>query len=725
MTIARLAIDVPVGTLFDYCSDELDPRDIGRLAVVPFGRERKIGVIVEIADSTDLPAARIKPIIRVLRDAPALAARDLALLKFAADYYCYPIGMAVVNALPALLRQAKTGHPGHLRLTAVGKAIVPEALPSRALVQRLVLKMLKEAEVVELSVVAGMAPSARDVLRRFIAKGWVEPTAQPVAAQAMRAHVRASAPLLNDEQNAASVAILQALHQFMPFVLFGVTGSGKTEVYLHVVDAVLKQGRQALILLPEIGLTPQFQALIAARFPATPLATLHSGLNENERLAHWRDAHSGAARIVLGTRLAIFAPMPELGVIIVDEEHDASFKQPEGFRYSARDLAVMRARRNDIPLVLGSATPSLETYQNSLAGRYTLLRLRRRINDSLPSIECIDTRHEKLTEGLSMRLMEAIAFCASRQQQSLVFINRRGFAPVMLCRACGWLSRCSRCSANLVYHHSACQMRCHHCGHQRPLPTACPACGNVDLGPVGQGTQRIESALRARFPGAKVLRIDRDSARRKHAWHDMREQIAQREVDILVGTQMVAKGHDFPHLNLVGVLNADNLLHSTDVRSSERLYALLTQVAGRAGRGDSIGRVFVQTDFPDHPLYRALKEQDYEAFARALLEERRNAGFPPYVHQALLRAEASSMSHALEFLEDAARTGRQLTTHVTIYDAVPAAMPRLAGRERAQLLVQSASRSQLHAFLKAWQAQLSRPPATRARWSLDVDPLEF
>jgi primosomal protein N' (replication factor Y) len=725
MKIARIAIDVPVGTLFDYCSDALDERDIGRLAVVPFGRNRNVGVIVQITQTSELPASRLKPIISILRDVPALAAQDLELLKFAAEYYCYPLGMAVTNALPALLRKAKTRHSACFRLTAAGAAVTPEALPGRALAQRALLTSLRENRVLEPAVVAGMAPSARRILRSFVARGWVEPTEPPHAAQAVPRHVRGIAPVLNDQQTAASHAILQKLREFAPFLLFGVTGSGKTEVYLRIVDAVLEQGRQALILLPEIALTPQFQALISARFPATPIATLHSGLNENERLSQWRDAYSGAARIILGTRLAVFAPAPELGVIIVDEEHDASFKQQEGFRYSARDLAVLRARRTDIPLVLGSATPSLETYHNALAGRYTLLALRRRINHSLPRIECIDTRNETLTEGLSTELMEAIGSCVNSKQQSLVFINRRGYAPVMLCRACGWLSRCSRCSANLVYHDSARQLRCHHCGLQKVLPTACPTCGNLDLRPVGHGTQRVENALRAGFPGARVLRIDRDSARRKHAWQGMRRQIAQREVDILVGTQMVAKGHDFPHLTVVGVLNADSLLHSTDVRSSERLYALLTQVAGRAGRGEIAGQVFIQTDFPDHPLYRALKEQDYEAFARTVLDERKQAGFPPYVHQALLRAEAANMAHALEFLEDAARTARALTPQVTIYDAVPAAMPRVAGRERAQLLVQSASRGHLHGFLKAWQAQLSTFTSTRARWSLDIDPLDF
>jgi primosomal protein N' (replication factor Y) len=533
------------------------------------------------------------------------------------------------------------------------------------------------------------------------------------------------APPLSPGQAAAVAEIGAKRGSFQPYLLMGVPGSGKTEVYLHAVAGTLAGGGQALMLVPEIALTPQLEALVRARFPDVVVASLHSGLAEGERLAHWRAAQSGRARIVLGTRLAVFAPLPELGIIIVDEEHDASFKQAEGFRYSARDLAVVRAQQRGVPVVLGSATPALETYHNALEGRYRLLSLEQRIGAPPPSVEYIDTRGEQARDGLSGRLLHAVRAAATRGEQSLVFINRRGFAPVLACRHCGWMSGCHRCAAQLVLHLKDRELRCHHCGHQAPVPAACPDCSNQDLAPIGQGTQRVETALATAFSDTRVVRIDSDSMRRRHAWSGVRRRIQQREVDILVGTQMLAKGHDFPHLNLVCVVNADSLLYSVDFRAAERLFALLTQVAGRAGRGAMQGQVLIQTEFPDHPLYRALGHHDYRAFADALLAERRQAGFPPFVHQAVLRAEAPRIGTALSFLAAAARVARQLNPTVTVYDAVPAALPRRAGRERAQLLVQSASRGRLRQFLHAWFTRLSTRRSSPARWSLDVDPLEF
>ena len=453
--------------------------------------------------------------------------------------------------------------------------------------------------------------------------------------------------------------------------------------------------------------------------------SLHSGLNETERLRNWLAAQSGKARIVLGTRLAIFTPLPRLGLIVVDEEHDASFKQTEGFCYSARDLAVVRASYRDIPVVLGSATPALETYQNALSGRYTLLELPERINGRPPRIGCIALDRRQTEDGLAPRLLEAIAERLARGEQSLIFINRRGYAPVLTCHGCGWLSGCHRCSAQLVLHLPARELHCHHCGHHARVPEACPQCGNPALTPLGQGTQRVESALARHFPQARILRIDRDSTRRKHAWAHMRERIRAQEVDILVGTQILAKGHDFPHLALVGVLNADGMLYSADFRASERLYALLTQVAGRAGRREAQGEVLIQTEFPEHPLYAALRAQDLAHFAHVLLAERQQARFPPFVHQALLRAEAPQLATALEFLENAKQKGRELDTQVELYDPVPATMVRLAGRERAQLLVQSASRSELHAFLRKWRERLAAEKSNPARWALDIDPIEL
>ncbi|MBI4207119.1 MAG: primosomal protein N' [Betaproteobacteria bacterium] len=729
MKIVRVALDVPVNTLFDYRSDDVHAGDIGRRILVPFGRKTAMGIVVELAAASDVPPDRLKSALRVLRDAPVLSSVDLNLLKFAAAYYHHALGATVMSALPARLRRAdalRANSTVSFALTAAGEAVAIDSLPARAPVRRRVLGLLKERRALDQATIRNIAPTALSALKQLIAQGWVTRRETPVrSAQAPIGHVTTRSPRLTSEQSAAVQAIRLHLAEFKPFVLFGVTGSGKTEVYLHAIDGVLRSGRQILLLVPEIALTPQLEATVRNRFPATPLVTLHSGLNERERFERWVAAQAGDARIVLGTRLAVFTPMPQLGLIIVDEEHDASLKQSEGLRYSARDLAVVRARQRKIPIVLGSATPALETYYNAVSGRYQLLTLTQRINVAPPCIECVSTRGQQLVDGLSLQLLEAIAARIERKEQSLVFINRRGFAPVLVCRACGWLSGCHRCSANLVLHLHERRLHCHHCGHQAPIPAACPECGNQDLGPVGHGTQRIEAALRRRFPQARILRIDRDSTRRKLAWPTMRRQIEEREVDILIGTQILAKGHDFVHLNLVGVINADSLLYNTDLRASERLYALLTQVAGRAGRGDTPGEVLIQTEFPNHPLYLALRRRDYASFARSLLEERRQAGFPPFVHQALLRAEAPKIDTALTYLARAARIGRALSRQVTIYDPVPAGMVRLAGRERAQLLAQAESRARLQEFLAAWHAKLSAEPSSPARWSLDVDPLEF
>ncbi|HTD90695.1 MAG TPA: primosomal protein N', partial [Burkholderiales bacterium] len=523
----------------------------------------------------------------------------------------------------------------------------------------------------------------------------------------------------------AVVSICAELSAFKPHLLLGITGSGKTEVYLRTMDEVLKRGRQALLLVPEISLTPQLEATVHGRFPHLEVVSLHSGLNESERLNHWIAAQSGAARIVLGTRLAVFAPMPELGLIIVDEEQDPSFKQSEGFRYSARDLAVVRARQRGVPIILGSATPALETWHNASIGRYALARLPQRINNAPPRIVCINTRNERLRDGVAPALLTAIERRLAAREQILVFINRRGYAPVLMCHDCGWLSNCHRCSAKLVVHLKDRRLHCHRCGYQSPVPLACPDCGNADLSPVGQGTQRVEAALALHFPAARVLRIDRDSTRNKGTWSGMRTRIEAHEVDILVGTQILAKGHDFPNLSLVGVINADSLLYSTDFRAPERLYALLTQVAGRAGRGSTQGDVLIQTDFPGHPLYAALRDQNYARFADELLDERRTTGFPPFQYQALLRAEAPKLEAAIQWLTSAAAKGRDIDDAITIYDPVPAGMMRLAGRERAQLLVQSKNRNRLQRFIAAWRLALAEKRASSARWSIDVDPLEL
>ncbi len=540
-------------------------------------------------------------------------------------------------------------------------------------------------------------------------------------------HPAPAVPQLLPEQQAAVAAIVAA-QDFQVFLLHGITGSGKTEVYLRAIEAVLAAGGQALMLVPEIALTPQLEGRVAARFPNVHVVSAHSGMADAARARGFLDGFAGRADIVLGTRLSVFMPLPRLRLIVVDEEHDASFKQQDGLRYSARDVAVFRAKQLDIPIVLGSATPALESFFHATSGRYRLLELQRRaVAEALPTVATVDTRREKLQDGLSAALIAAIAARLERREQSLIFLNRRGYAPVLACTACGWISRCRRCAANLVVHLADKRLRCHHCGLEAAIPGACPDCGNQDIQPFGRGTQRLETTLQERFPEARVLRIDRDSASTPAKWQALLTAIHAGEADILVGTQMLAKGHDFPLLTLVGVVGADTALFAADFRAPERLFAQLMQVGGRSGRAALPGEVLIQTEYPSHPLYRALADHDYAGFAANQLAEREAAGFPPFAFQGLLRAEAPAMDLSLAFLAEARAAAVPLAgAGVTLYDPVPMRMHRLMSLERAQLLVESTSRPALQAFLAAWVATLHKQKAPRElRWHLDVDPLEF
>lgn len=535
-------------------------------------------------------------------------------------------------------------------------------------------------------------------------------------------------PELTAEQSIAVEAIDPGAG-FSACLLHGVTGSGKTEVYLRLVEKTLALGRQVLLLVPEINLTPQLEDRVRARFPDTGVVSLHSELAEAARERNWRAAFGGEANIVLGTRLSIFTPLPRLGLIVVDEEHDASFKQQDGMRYSARDIAVFRARQLNIPILLGSATPSLETWANAQGGRYGLLTLCERANPEarLPTVRVLDTGRMVLKEGVSEALVAAIKERLARGEQSLVFLNRRGYAPVLACPACGWVSRCTRCAANMVLHLADRRLRCHHCGCEHRVPKACPTCGNQDIHPFGRGTQRLEGWLQEQFPEARVLRVDRDSVKSRKQWEVVLERIHGGEADILVGTQMLAKGHDFPKLTLVGALGADAALFAADWRAPERLFAQLMQVAGRAGRAELKGEVLIQTQYPDHPLFAALVAHDYPGFAAAQLKEREQAGFPPYAFQAMLRAEAPAMADAIAFLQAAAGLpviGEH--ENVFIYDPVPMKMARLANLERGQLLAESHSRPALQAFLPRWREAIEGLKApSKLRWHIEVDPLEF
>jgi primosomal protein N' (replication factor Y) len=559
----------------------------------------------------------------------------------------------------------------------------------------------------------------------LLRQGKLPRVAKKPAAAAAPAAPPALPELLAEQQ--AAVTAITAARGFAPFLLHGITGSGKTEVYLRAIAAVLERGGQALMLVPEIALTPQLEGRVAARFPQARIVTAHSGVADAGRTRGFLDAHAGTADIVLGTRLAVFMPLPRLALIVIDEEHDGSFKQQEGLRYSARDVAVFRAKQRQVPIVLGSATPSLETWHHAQGGRYRLLELTRRaVAEAPPTVRVVDTRREKLQDGMSAALIKAVSERLQRGEQSLIFLNRRGYAPVLACPACGWISGCRRCAANLVVHLADRRLRCHHCGLEAAIPRACPDCGNLDIHPFGRGTQRLESTLAERFPEARILRIDRDSASTPKKWAALLDAIHAGEADILVGTQMLAKGHDFPRLTLVGVAGADAALFAADFRAPERLFAQLMQVGGRSGRAELAGEVLIQTEHPGHPLYRALQDHDYAAFAAALLAEREQAGFPPYVFQALLRAEAPRLDDALAFLGAARDAAMASGGAVMLYDPVPMRLFRKMTLERAQLLVESASRAALQAFLANWVAALYNRKAPRdLRWHIDVDPLEF
>ncbi|HTO46811.1 MAG TPA: primosomal protein N', partial [Burkholderiales bacterium] len=593
MPILRVALDLPLPRLFDYAAAEASPSDVGRRIAVPFGRRTLVGVIIEIAAESALAPERLRPAGPILDDMPALPAEWLAVARFASEYYQRPLGEVIHAALPTRLRRPLPLRlpPAAYALTDAGRAAV---LPARAKAKRAALDLLGDGP----QPASALPPAA---LRALVRDGLAAPAeaARP-APRFVEEHA------LTPAQVAAVSAITTAPAGYQAYLLAGVTGSGKTEVYLHCIARALASERQALVLVPEINLTPQMRDEFARRFPGARVVTLTSAVAANERAEAWLAAQSGAAQIVLGTRLAVFAPLPALGLVVVDEEQDASFKQQDGVRYSARDLAVYRAHAAGVPVVLGSATPSLESWTHARSGRYRLLELkaRARPGSRLPDVRLVDSRVDPPVEGLSATLAEALAARLARHEQSLVFLNRRGYAPVLACGGCGWIGGCTRCAAHLVLHTADRRLRCHHCGLEAAIPRHCPVCGNVDLAPFGRGTQRIEETLAARFPAARVLRIDSDSTRAKGRWEAMRGAVHRGDADILVGTQILAKGHDFPRVTLVGVLNADAALAAADYRAPERLFAQLYQVAGRAGRAAAPGEVLVQTRYPDHPLYQ-------------------------------------------------------------------------------------------------------------------------
>ncbi len=683
MLRVAVAVDTPqhagIGGVLDYLHGQALPP--GTLVRVPLGRREVPGIVWPYGGAAPAPEAALRPIGEVLSALPPLPAAWLALVSFAAGYYQRGAGELALAVLPPELR----------------------GLDGVRLARRLA----------RLPAPAGGAP--------------VETAPAPPPMPAW--------PEPSDEQAAALAALERAGAETT--LLFGVTGSGKTEVYLRQAARVLAQGRQALLLVPEINLTPQLEARVRARFPGRVLVSLHSGLTPAQRLRHWLLAHLGRADLVLGTRMAVFAPLPRLGLIVVDEEHDPSFKQQEGARYSARDLAVWRGRHEGVPVLLGSATPSLESWAHAHSGRYRLLTLAGRIGGGvMPRVRIVDTTvpprdAARAPPVLAPALLQAIEERRARGEQSLLLLNRRGYAPVLHCGACGWKSGCPHCSAWRVFHKADRTLRCHHCGFAERVPRACPDCGNLDIAPLGRGTEKLEEQLGALLPGARIARIDADSTRAEGALQAQLAAVHAGEVDVLVGTQMVAKGHDFRGITLVAAVNPDGALFASDFRAAERLFALLMQAAGRAGRDaaqSAAGEMWVQTTAPRHPVYAALVAHDFAAFAAAQLDERRRLGLPPYTHLALLRAEAKSVEQARAFLDAAAAAAAALpeAAAVTVYPAVPPPVAKVAGVERLQMLVESASRPALQRLLAAWLPTLHGVRAAHKgvqRWAVDVDPL--
>ena len=736
--VVRVALDTPLRRIFDYLPPktpvETTPLELngaatapGRRVRVPFGRQRLVGVILELADTSELPAERLKPILEVLDPTPILDPAALGLLRWAADYYHHPIGEVIAAALPKGLRLGAGYSTTEERwsVSAEGYAAHEQGEPRRAPRQRELLEFLVIHPAASAAQLTGQFPNWRDAARHLVGRGWIGSMEVATDPAEESAGVRIEGPPLAEEQRKAVEAIGNSLDRYGAHVLHGVTGSGKTEVYLRLVERVLAQDRRALVLVPEIGLTPQLVGRFRERFDS-PMAVLHSALTDHERLLAWRAAFSGRARIVIGTRSAVFAPVPDLGLIIVDEEHDASFKQHEGgFRYSARDLAVVRAQRTNVPIILGSATPALETLHNVTLSRYVRLTLPRRADQAAaPRIALIDLRAIAVLRGVSTPAVQAIERHLRADGQVLVFLNRRGYAPTLLCTACGWVAPCTECDARLTVHLSAGRLRCHHCGADGPLPQRCPQCGFA-VKSVGQGTERIEETLAQLFPGTSLVRLDRDVVHRRGDMEEAMRRMASGEARILVGTQMVTKGHDFPNVTLVVVLNADQGLFSTDFRAPERLAQTIVQVAGRAGRGTRPGEVLIQTEFPDHPLLRSLLTDGYDGFARAALAERAAAAWPPFSRLAAVRDSAPTAAAALQFLTEA----RQLAEpprNVRLLGPVPAAMARRAGRYHAQLLVESPERAGLQRFLDTWLPAIEQlQSARRVRWALDVDPIEL
>lgn len=728
MIYHRIAVNVPLSDgLLTYSHSEPLPQ--GTRVLVPFRNKTVVGMVWETDIAPDMDTARILSVQTAFSDEPPLPESWRDLLSFTSRYYHYPTGQAVFAALPQGLKETRAVEmpqpPLFYALNEAGRAQTPP--PAR---------FNKKAALWDALLSGGMTMAALKQVNAQVAKliedwaeqGWIETTeAAKPALRPYHGQASHSEFVLNADQKKASDEIQTAFGKFQPFLLYGITGSGKTEVYFDAMAKVLAQGRQVLFLLPEINLTPQLLKRVEDRFADVPTAVLHSRMAAGRRTQDYLCAMLGQAKLVIGTRLAVFTPMDDVGLIVVDEEHDGSFKQDNELRYHARDLAVWRAKQGGCPVVLGSATPSLESWHKAQSGAYRLLQLTERAHTAaqLPQVDILNVGRLKLDNGFSPQALQLLKQNFEAGGMSLVYLNRRGFAPALFCGDCGHTFGCPNCSAKMVLHQRARQLRCHHCDHREPIPFKCPDCGNQDLTAVGHGTQRVEETLRAFLPKATVVRVDRDSTAHKNDWADLYRRIADNEIDILVGTQMLAKGHDFARLNLVIVLNADGSLYSADFRAPERLFAELMQVSGRAGRADKPGKVLIQTQLPEHPVFAAVKAQDYAVFAENELNERQMFAMPPFGFQTAVRADAPRVADAMEFLNAAKETlAPLLPASVSQFGAAPMLMVRLAERERTQIFLESTSRQDLHRAVSLWVQVLQQNRDSKIRWSVDVDPQE-
>lgn len=728
MIYHRIAVNVPLsdGLLTYSHSDPLPP---GTRVLVPFRNKTVVGMVWETDIAPDMDTARILSVRTAFSDEPLLPESWRDLLAFTSRYYHYPTGQAVFAALPQGLKETRAVEmpqpPLFYALNEAGRAQTPP--PARFNKKAALWDALLSGEMTMAALKQVNAQAAK-LIEDWAVQGWIETTeaAKPVL-RPYHGQASHSEFVLNANQQKASDAIQTVFCSFQPFLLYGITGSGKTEVYFDAMAKVLAQGRQVLFLLPEINLTPQLLKRVENRFADVPTAVLHSQMAAGRRTQDYLRAMLGQAKLVIGTRLAVFTPMDDVGLIVVDEEHDGSFKQDNELRYHARDLAVWRAKQGGCPIILGSATPSLESWHKAQSGAYRLLQLTERAHTAaqLPQVDILNVGRLKLDNGFSPQALQLLKQNFEAGGMSLVYLNRRGFAPALFCGDCGHTFGCPNCSAKMVLHQRARQLRCHHCDHREPIPYKCPDCGNQDLTAVGHGTQRVEETLRAFLPKAAVVRVDRDSTAHKNDWADLYRRIADNEIDILVGTQMLAKGHDFARLNLVIVLNADGSLYSADFRAPERLFAELMQVSGRAGRADKPGKVLIQTQLPEHPVFAAVKAQDYAVFAENELNERQMFAMPPFGFQTAVRADAPRVADAMEFLNAAKETlAPLLPESVSQFGAAPMLMVRLAERERAQIFLESTSRQDLHRAVSLWVQVLQQNRDGKIRWSVDVDPQE-